>query len=131
MCIVRLGTPVAYWWWERVVSAALQLSGRMILLYKVAGFLIFILYYRRIISWECWGIYSHWPLSSFEGVIRQYGAPSGSCQVPAAPVEPLWGPQGYWAPYGYAGGLHEVLLLSLSLGQSGCVQALHAEGLGV
>ena len=27
----------------------------------------------------------------------------------------MWGPQGHWSSYGYAGGLHKVLLFSLSL----------------
>ncbi|KAF2358524.1 hypothetical protein FHG87_010724 [Trinorchestia longiramus] len=57
-------------------------------------------------------------------------APFGSCQVQPVPVESLLGHQGHWASYGYASGLHELLLLSLSMGQSGCGKALRAEGLG-
>ena len=30
--------------------------------------------------------------------------------------ESVWGPQGHWSSYGYASGLHKILLFSLSLG---------------
>ncbi|KAF2369124.1 hypothetical protein FHG87_000132 [Trinorchestia longiramus] len=43
--------------------------------------------------------------------LTDLASPFGNCQVQPVPVESLRGLQRHWAPYGYASGLHKVLLL--------------------